>query len=68
MTDTPGKRPEHALYEGLGPMPLISNPMLPILAILIATKAFRDYETIKDLLMIYQRERCSSCSGRKASL
>lgn len=33
-------------------MPLICNPMLPILAILITTKAFQDYETIDDLLAI----------------
>ncbi|KAK0641769.1 hypothetical protein B0T16DRAFT_431464 [Cercophora newfieldiana] len=57
MTNAPDKRPEHSLYEGLGPMPLICNPMLPILAILIATKAFRDYETIEDLLDIQPSER-----------
>ncbi|KAK0747306.1 hypothetical protein B0T21DRAFT_300960, partial [Apiosordaria backusii] len=56
MTDAPDKRPEHSLYEGLGPMPLICNPMLPILAILIATKAFKDYETIEDLLDIQPSE------------
>jgi len=33
-------------------MPLICNPMLPILAILITTKAFQDYETVDDLLAI----------------
>ncbi|KAK0710202.1 hypothetical protein B0T26DRAFT_724321 [Lasiosphaeria miniovina] len=37
-------------------MPLICNPMLPILAILVATKAFRDYETIEDLLAIQSLE------------
>ncbi|EJT68897.1 hypothetical protein, variant [Gaeumannomyces tritici R3-111a-1] len=52
MTDNPDKRPEHALYEGLGPMPLICNAMLPMLAILIAAKAFRDYDTLKDFLDI----------------
>ncbi|KAL8396616.1 hypothetical protein RB594_003623 [Gaeumannomyces avenae] len=52
MTHTPDKRPEHSLYEGLGPGPLICNAMLPILAILIAAKAFRDYNTIEDLLGI----------------
>lgn len=31
-------------------MPLICNPMLPILAIAIAERAFRDYDTIEDLL------------------
>ncbi|KAK0735962.1 hypothetical protein B0T21DRAFT_288972, partial [Apiosordaria backusii] len=45
-------RPEHLLYKGLGEMPLICNPMLPILAIFISRKAFKDYETIEDLLNI----------------
>ncbi|KAH7123434.1 hypothetical protein B0J13DRAFT_680096 [Dactylonectria estremocensis] len=48
MTHTPDKRPEHSLYEGLRPMPLICNAMLPILAILIAAKAFSGYDTIED--------------------
>ncbi|KAF3760107.1 hypothetical protein M406DRAFT_324906 [Cryphonectria parasitica EP155] len=52
MTDSPDKRPEHALYEGLGPMPLVCNAMLPILAILMAARAFRDCATIEDLLAI----------------
>jgi len=33
-------------------MPLLCNAMLPILAILIASKAFRDYGTIEELLAI----------------
>lgn len=33
-------------------MPLICNAMLPILAILIAEKAFRDYDSIEDLLAL----------------
>ncbi|KAK0621131.1 hypothetical protein B0T17DRAFT_276620 [Bombardia bombarda] len=52
LTHTPGKRPEHTLYEGLGPMPLLCNPMIPILAILVANKAFRDYHSLEDLLAI----------------
>ncbi|OCL06329.1 hypothetical protein AOQ84DRAFT_399062 [Glonium stellatum] len=52
MTTTLDKRPEYSLYEGLVPIPLICNLMLPILAILIAAKAFRDYDTIKELLNI----------------
>lgn len=56
MTTTPDKRPEHSLYEGLVPMPLICNSMLPILAMLIAAKAFRDYDTIEELLDIVPPE------------
>ncbi|KDN70506.1 hypothetical protein CSUB01_07951 [Colletotrichum sublineola] len=52
MTHTPDKRPQHSLYEGLGQMPLICNPMLPILAILVAEKAFKDYSTLAELLAI----------------
>lgn len=37
-------------------MPLICNAMLPILAILVATKAFRDYDTIEELLAIEASE------------
>ncbi|KAL8296236.1 hypothetical protein RB600_001635 [Gaeumannomyces tritici] len=55
-TYTPDKRPEHSLYEGLLPLPLICNAMLPILAILIAAKAFRDYDTIESLLSIQPPE------------
>ncbi|KAK7422901.1 hypothetical protein QQZ08_009350 [Neonectria magnoliae] len=56
MTHTPDKRPEHSIYEGLGPMPLICNAMLPILAILIAAKAFSGYDTIEDLLALEPSE------------
>lgn len=38
-------------------MLLIYNPMLPILAILVAIKAFRDSETIEDLLAIQPPKR-----------
>jgi len=37
-------------------MPLICNPMLLILAMLITAKAFRDYDTIKELLNIVPLE------------
>lgn len=56
MTHTSNKKPEHALYESLGPMPLICNAMFPILAILIAAKTFRDYNTIEDLLALEPSE------------
>ncbi|KAK2022058.1 hypothetical protein LX32DRAFT_574259 [Colletotrichum zoysiae] len=52
MTHTPDKSPAHSLYEGLVQMPLICNPMLPILAILVAEKAFKDYSTLTELLAI----------------
>ncbi|EJT69642.1 hypothetical protein GGTG_12526 [Gaeumannomyces tritici R3-111a-1] len=55
-TDTPDKRPEHALYEGLVPMPLVCNAMLPMLAILFAAKAFRDYDTFDALFKIQPSE------------
>ena len=55
-SDCIGSRPEHSLYEGLGPMPLICNAMLPILAILIAAKAFSGYDTIEDLLALEPSE------------
>ncbi|KAF4627340.1 hypothetical protein G7Y89_g10811 [Cudoniella acicularis] len=48
-TQTPDKRPEHSLYEGLEPSPLFCQPMLFILAILVAKGAFRDYRTIEEL-------------------
>ena len=37
-------------------MPLICNSMLLILAMLIAAKAFRDYDTIEELLNIVPPE------------
>jgi len=42
-------RPEHSFYEGLEPTPLFCQPMLFILAILVAKGAFRDYKTIEEL-------------------
>ncbi|KAK0636608.1 hypothetical protein B0T17DRAFT_85569 [Bombardia bombarda] len=50
MTQTPDKRPEHSVYEGLVPLPLFCQPILFILVILVAKRAFRDYETIEELL------------------
>ncbi|KAL2273120.1 hypothetical protein FJTKL_04930 [Diaporthe vaccinii] len=52
MTYEPDKRPQHVIYEGLAAMPLLCNGMLPILAIAIAAKAFRDCDTIEDLLAL----------------
>ncbi|KUL85000.1 hypothetical protein ZTR_07766 [Talaromyces verruculosus] len=54
MTDTPEKRPEHAVYEGLSDRPqfLLFNPMLPIVALLIASNRFRDYTTEDAVLEI----------------
>jgi hypothetical protein len=45
-------RPEHAVHEGLNLLPLLYNPMLPILAKAIFEKAFQDFETIEQLLAI----------------
>ncbi|KAF5247033.1 hypothetical protein FAUST_885, partial [Fusarium austroamericanum] len=56
MTSTPNKRPQHALYEGMEPGLLCFNPMLPFLARLLAYRAFRDYQTIDDLLTIMPPE------------
>ncbi|KAH6883470.1 hypothetical protein B0T10DRAFT_138645 [Thelonectria olida] len=56
MTSTPDERPQHALYEGIGPGLLCFNPMLPFLARLLAYGAFRDYKTIDDLLTIVPPE------------
>ncbi|KAK7428382.1 hypothetical protein QQZ08_005139 [Neonectria magnoliae] len=56
MTYTLDKRPQHALYEGIVPMPLCFNPMPPFLARLLAYNAFRDYSTVEDLLKIVPTE------------
>ncbi|RYP53371.1 hypothetical protein DL768_001616 [Monosporascus sp. mg162] len=56
FTCTPDKRPQHALYEGIEPGLLCFNPMLPFLARLLAYGAFRDYNTIDDLLTIVPPE------------
>ncbi|XTI85554.1 hypothetical protein V2W45_1466421 [Cenococcum geophilum] len=52
ITITLDKRLEHSLYKGIVAIPLIYSPILLILAIFIAVKAFRDYNTIKELLNI----------------
>uniref|UniRef100_A0A093VB45 Uncharacterized protein n=1 Tax=Talaromyces marneffei PM1 TaxID=1077442 RepID=A0A093VB45_TALMA len=54
MTDTPEKRPEHEIYEGLSSRPrfLLLNPMLPIVALLLASNRFRDYATADAVLAI----------------
>ncbi|KAK3364947.1 hypothetical protein B0T24DRAFT_598267 [Lasiosphaeria ovina] len=59
MTRSPDKRPQHALYEGNEdnkPGILCFNPMLPFLARLLAHGAFRDYDSIHDLLNMVPRE------------
>jgi hypothetical protein len=45
-------RPQHALYEGSIPYLLCFNPLLPLLARLLAYGAFRDYPDIDDLLQV----------------
>lgn len=45
-------RPQHALYEGAVPMMLCFNHMLPFLARLLVHRAFRDYNTVEELLSI----------------
>ncbi|KAL1847875.1 hypothetical protein Plec18170_008285 [Paecilomyces lecythidis] len=54
MSDTPEKRPEHEIYEGLSTKPrhLLLNPMIPILAILLANGRLRDYRTVDEILAI----------------
>lgn len=47
-------RPEHEIYEGLSSRPqfLLLNPMLPIVALLLASNRFRDYATVDAVLAI----------------
>jgi hypothetical protein len=45
-------RPENVVHEGLNLLPLLYNPMLPILAKAIVEEAFRDFKTIEELLAI----------------
>jgi hypothetical protein len=54
-------RPQHVIYEGWGKSPLFLNPMLPHFAFLLAKKAFRDYETVHELLdaVSHEGERIS---------
>ena len=53
-------RPKHAFSEGRYPGPLYHNPELPYPAIWLTRGAFRDYETLGELLTIIptQEERC----------
>ncbi|KAH8799672.1 hypothetical protein F5884DRAFT_113557 [Xylogone sp. PMI_703] len=51
-TQSPDKKPEHSVYEGLVPLPLFCQPLLFILAILIAKRAFKDYETVEELFSL----------------
>src|SRR5947209_1475843 len=48
----PWRRPEHTVYEGLEPRPFLESPMLPMLAILLASNAFRDYKTVDAVFSI----------------
>ncbi|KAH9841009.1 uncharacterized protein C8Q71DRAFT_701269 [Rhodofomes roseus] len=52
MTATPWRNPEHALHEGSGLHPLLCNPMLTRIAILLAKGAFRDFKTVDELLNV----------------
>jgi hypothetical protein len=45
-------RPEHAVHEGPNLLPLLYNPMLPIIAKAIVEEAFHEFETIEELLAI----------------
>ena len=40
------------MYEGLEPRPFLESPMLPMLAILLASNAFRDYKTVDGVFSI----------------
>ncbi|KAI9774213.1 MAG: hypothetical protein M1839_001759 [Geoglossum umbratile] len=46
MTNTPHKRPQHAMYEDI--TPLFANPVLPMLAIALADGVFKDYTTFEE--------------------
>ncbi|QKX61687.1 uncharacterized protein TRUGW13939_08842 [Talaromyces rugulosus] len=54
MTKRPNKRPKHEVYEGLSTKPraLLLNPMIPILAMLIACGRLRDFNTLDEVLAI----------------
>lgn len=45
-------RPEHSLHEGLEPRPLFWSPILTHLAMFVGKRAFRDYDTMDNLLAI----------------
>ncbi|KAH0541585.1 hypothetical protein FGG08_003933 [Glutinoglossum americanum] len=50
MTNTPHKRPQHAMYEDM--TPLFANPVLPVLAIALADGVFKDYTTFEEIFAI----------------
>ncbi|KAL2044985.1 hypothetical protein N7G274_002760 [Stereocaulon virgatum] len=47
FSDTPHKRPHHGMYEDMDP--LFANPVLPLLAIALADRAFQDYATFEEI-------------------
>ncbi|KAG8986171.1 hypothetical protein FRB94_003071 [Tulasnella sp. JGI-2019a] len=52
MTAMPWRNPEHSLHQGSGQHPLMCNPLLTRVAILLAKGAFHDYQTVDELLNI----------------
>lgn len=48
----PLRRPTHILYELLPDQPLLVNPILFILSICIAAGAFKNYQTIEEVLTV----------------
>ncbi|KAG8986128.1 hypothetical protein FRB94_003096 [Tulasnella sp. JGI-2019a] len=52
MTATPWRNPEHSLHEGSGQHPLMCNPLLTRVAILLAKGAFHNYQTMDKLLNV----------------
>ncbi|KIJ09301.1 hypothetical protein PAXINDRAFT_157922 [Paxillus involutus ATCC 200175] len=52
MTVTPWRNPEHALHGGPGLHPLLCNPMLTRVAILLAKGVFGDFKTVDELLKV----------------
>ncbi|KFZ14161.1 hypothetical protein V501_03379, partial [Pseudogymnoascus sp. VKM F-4519 (FW-2642)] len=50
MEETP-KKPKHPIYERLDPAPpLLANPLLFLLSIIISSNAFKNYKTVEDVL------------------
>ncbi|MCJ1278125.1 hypothetical protein MMC21_005940 [Puttea exsequens] len=47
FSETPHKRPQHGMYEDMEP--LLVNPILPLLAIALADRAFQDYATFAEI-------------------
>ncbi|OBT38904.1 hypothetical protein VE00_10781 [Pseudogymnoascus sp. WSF 3629] len=45
------KKPKHPIYERLDPAPpLLANPLLFLLSIIISSNAFKNYKTVEDVL------------------